>query len=86
MSENEFAAPRGIVIHLSGFSQAYWIKGERPEDTDASQIDVDGHKVWLSADAVSKAPGFLPLLEAIVADRRERIDRLENYINFCRGG
>jgi hypothetical protein len=81
---NEFAVRHNIVIHLSIEGQAYWINGERPEDTDASQVDIEGNTVWMTTDAVRESPGFLDGLQYLVEDRQKRVDRLQDFINFCR--
>jgi len=81
---NQFAESHEIVVHLSGWTQAYWIKDESPDETDAVKIDVGGNSIFLIADAVRECPGFLNILEEIVIDRKERVDRLERFIEFCR--
>jgi hypothetical protein len=82
---NEFAEEHGIVIHLSMPCQAYWIKGERPDETDASQLEIDGHNVWLTADAARETPGLIKWMELLLENQADRVTRLENFIAICRG-
>ena len=82
---NEFAEAHEIVIHLSTPCQAYWIKDERPDETNASQVNIDGNTVWMTTDTVREDPGLLNFMDLLLADRRDRIERLQNFISFCRG-
>ncbi len=81
---NQLAEAHDIVLHLSLQSQIYWIKGERPDNSNAKQIDIDGNKVWMTADEVRISQDYLSYLQRILNDRKERIRRLETFIKFCK--
>lgn len=80
---NELAVTNDVVIHLSVFGQAFFIKGEAPAPS-LGKTTIGDHSVYLTTDAVRQAPLFLPCLEAIIEEREEELRRLRSFVKFCR--
>jgi O-methyltransferase len=79
---NEFAESNNIVIHLSTYGQAYFIKGEQA--LPSSKVTIGNHSVYMVTTSIVQDHAYLPLLERLLNFHETRINRLRNFISFCR--
>jgi O-methyltransferase len=81
---NEFAEAHEIVIHLSTWGQALFIKGERPNG--ARSICIGPNRVHLTTQIVRNEPVFLSSLEELIRLQEHNTERLRRFVGFCRQG
>jgi hypothetical protein len=80
---NELAAETGIVIHLSVFGQAYFVKGEVTPDHE--RVTIGPHTVKLATDAIRREPIFLAFLDRVLERKQHSLDRLRGFLALCKG-
>jgi O-methyltransferase len=80
---NELAAETSIVIHLSVFGQAYFVKGEA--SADYKRVTIGPHTIKLATDAIRREPIFLAFLHRVLERKQQSLDRLRAFLALCEG-
>jgi O-methyltransferase len=81
---NEFAENHQLVVHLSIWGQAFFMKGEHPGTLRTSKIGP--HAIYLTTETIREEPLFLRYLEEILELREQNTNRLRRFVKFCREG